>query len=132
MLELAATIAPDAALSSQEFRSLIDAMFGVIDGCRWPELHRFFTPDCVYDRPGYDPIEGLPALRRFYEHERVIASGVHTLHAFVAQDGRAVAMGEFTGLLRDGRPVHVEYADAYEFEDGKIRSRRTYFYTPSV
>jgi ketosteroid isomerase-like protein len=110
----------------------IKSMFDVIDGCEWDRLRDFYGHDCVYERPGYAPLEGLPSLEIFYRHERRIASGRHVVVDHYEKPDGIMVIGEFSGTLRDGAPVSLRYADAYDFSGGLIERRRTFFYTPLV
>jgi hypothetical protein len=111
---------------------IINAMFDVIDGREWEKLRDFFSPACVYERPGYPPLEGLGQLEHFYRHERIIASGKHVVTDHYEKPGGIMVIGDFSGVLRDGKAVSLQYADAYQFGGGLIAHRRTFFYTPMV
>lgn len=111
-------------------RDLINEMFATVDACRWDGLRAYYHPDCRYDRPGFELIQGVDGVLRFYAEERPIASGVHRVDQVVEDGERAVAFGGFDGKLRDGRDISLSFADHYRFEGGLIRERRTYFYAP--
>lgn len=107
-------------------------MFAAIDACDWDRLPAFFAGACVYERPGYGPIEGLDRLADFYRHERRIAAGAHSLTGhFESRDG-LVVVGDFAGQLRDGGDVNARFADYYLFAEGLIAHRRTYFYAALI
>jgi ketosteroid isomerase-like protein len=110
----------------------IRSMFDAIDECAWDRLGDFYNRDCVYERPGYPPLEGLTTLETFYRHERRIASGRHVVVDHYEKPDGIMVIGEFSGTLRDGAPVSLRYADAYDFAGGLIGRRRTFFYTPLV
>jgi ketosteroid isomerase-like protein len=107
-------------------------MFAAIDERRFEEFPRYFHPDIVYLRPGFEPVEGLDALVHFYRHVRLIRSGAHRVERLVADGAAAVAMGTFSGELRDGSPTKEPFADAYEFRDGLVAERRTFFFRPAI
>ena len=113
-------------------RQIIERMFDAIDSRRFDALEQLFAPGCRYERPGYPPIEGAAALLHFYEHERVIASGAHTIQKLVEADGQAAVAGAFQGTLRDGSATALEFADHYGFESDRIAWRKSYFFTPLV
>lgn len=113
-------------------RDFVSEMFGAIDSGSWHRLGEFFDSEVVYIRPGYPPIRGLADLVDFYANRRVIRSGTHVIEQVVADDSGAVAIGEVDASLRDGRPVHVRFADAYRFRDGRIVHRHTFFDVPAV
>jgi uncharacterized protein len=52
---------------------------------------------------GHSPITGIAALRRFYEQERIIDSGTHTLDQVLAGADWVAVRGRFDGRLRDGQ-----------------------------
>lgn len=93
----------------------------------------WFAEDAVYHRPGYLPMLGREALRRFYGGERVIESGAHHLDELVVQDRRVAVRGRFVGRLRDGSAVEVGFADFLAYDaDGRVRERRSFFDVPAV
>jgi ketosteroid isomerase-like protein len=111
---------------------LIQHLFQSIDTQQWDKLPRFFTPEVTYERPGYDPLVGLEQMLHFYRMVRVIASGTHTLEQVVSDEGRGACWGRFVGVHKDGSPLDERFADVYTFADGKIATRRSYFFRPAV
>lgn len=96
-------------------------------------LLTLFAADAVYRRPGYEPLVGATALERFYRSRRVISSGRHTITELVAEGGKVAVRGGFTGLLKSGERVEVEFADFFTVNrDGLFASRDTFFFTPAV
>ncbi|MEU7134115.1 nuclear transport factor 2 family protein [Streptomyces sp. NPDC046261] len=111
---------------------LVGDLFQVIDNRRWADLASVFAEDAVYERPGYEPLEGLARIRRFYEHERVIAAGRHHVE-HVAGGAEAVACwGRFLGSDKDGGALDEAFADTYVLRDGKILRRKTFFFRPAI
>jgi ketosteroid isomerase-like protein len=110
----------------RRYYELVDS--GDIDG-----LVGLFAPHAVYHRPGYQPLVGHGDLRRFYQSQRVIDAGAHTLTRIVA-DGYDVAVnGEFAGVLRDGRQVRLRFADFFTLTpDLAFERRDTFFFAPLV
>ncbi|WP_255167900.1 nuclear transport factor 2 family protein [Natrononativus amylolyticus] len=89
-------------------------------------LLELFADDVRYDRPGQAAIEGIEALRAFYERDRPLEDGSHeVVHVLV--DGRHVAVrGRFSGV-QGGDRVAFGFADHHEFDaDGLIANRWTY------
>lgn len=111
------------------FRDSVVAMFKAIDASDWPALRQFYADGCVYDRPGFEIIEGIDALLDFYECQVPIRSGVHTLEHVIQEKGRITASGTFKGTLRTGTPILLEFMDLYVFDESKIQFRKTFFYT---
>jgi len=107
-------------------------MFSAIDAQQFDTLHEFFTSDVVYERPGYPPIRGLPALEHFYRNVRIIDSGCHDLWHVVGDPVAAACWGRFTGRSRQGDPLDERFADVYELRDGKIALRATHFYRAAI
>jgi ketosteroid isomerase-like protein len=96
-------------------------------------LVALFAPDAVYERPGYEPLEGSAAIEAFYRNERVIRDGHHTVEALFTDSPRVATKGRFEGSLRDGRPVSVRFADFWTFQaDGRVARRETFFFAPLV
>jgi ketosteroid isomerase-like protein len=111
---------------------LVTELFEIIDGCRWPELASVFAAECVYDRPGYEPLVGLRSIERFYRNERIVGSGRHEVVHIVSDLGAAACWGRFTGVSRGGQPLDERFADTYQVAEGKIVRRQTYFYRPAI
>jgi ketosteroid isomerase-like protein len=111
---------------------LVTELFGIIDGCRWDELGSVFADDCIYNRPGYEPIVGLARIQQFYRQERIVASGEHRIENTVSDLGTVACWGTFVGDSNTGQPLKIDFADIYQVHDGKILYRRTYFYRPGI
>lgn len=112
--------------------ALVTELFTIIDDARWDDLGRVFAEDCVYERPGYEPLHGQARLERFYRTERIIAAGRHEVLRIVSDLDSAACWGRFTGTSRDGAPLDEGFADTYTVRDGRITARRTYFYRPAI
>lgn len=108
-----------------------DDVAGVLD---------IFTDDATYCRPGYEPMVGREALREFYEGERVIETGRHTVLSLLVDTSRATGdadeafvRGSFEGRLKNGQTATLQFADFFRFAaDGRVSYRHTYFYAPLV
>lgn len=104
-----------------------------VDGGDVAGLLDLFTPDAVYHRPGYAPMSGRAEMAKFYQGERVIESGAHTLRSVTADDSGVAVHGEFAGVLKDGRQVSLRFADFFTVTDEGLFSRRdTFFFAPLV
>ena len=112
--------------------AVIVDLFRAVDSHDWDGLQKVFHPEIVYERPGYEPFVGIDRVMHFYQHERVLASGAHQIEQIVAEDDHAACWGCFVGARKDGSPADVRFADVYSFEDGKIKTRRSYFFRPAV
>jgi len=113
-------------------KSFITDMFHTIDSRDWEGLRGFFCDDVTYERPGYETIVGLDGLLHFYENVRIIACGQHSLTRVVVDDESGASWGSFAGKHRNGADLGVRFADCYTFEDGKIKTRVSYFFQPAV
>jgi uncharacterized protein len=114
------------------FAQHIIDMFSMIDAGDYDRLGLFFDDLILYQRPGYDDIDGLPALDDFYRNVRVIASGRHNVTQILVQSDVAVAEGVFDGVLKDGTQVSERFADFYRFANDRITERRTYFFRAAI
>jgi len=111
---------------------LVEQLFRSIDARQWDSLPLFFAPEVTYERPGYEPLVGLEQLLHFYRKVRVIASGQHILEQVVFDDEHAACWGRFVGVHKDGSAIDERFADVYTLADGKIATRRSYFFRPAV
>ena len=120
-------------MTLSEARELVARLFGVIDGARFDDLATVFAAEAVYERPGYEPLQGLPRIEHFYRHERVIGSGQHRVEDVTCSDqGSVISYGVFVGQSRDGAPLEERFADVYRVQGEKIVRRTTYFFRPAI
>ncbi|WP_438297289.1 nuclear transport factor 2 family protein [Streptomyces sp. HUAS TT7] len=111
---------------------LVANLFTIIDGRRWDDLPDVFAPDCVYERPGYEPLTGLADVDFFYRHTRIVSVGRHRVDRVVSDLGSAACWGRFTGQDRLGHPLEEGFADTYLVQGGKIVHRTTYFFRAAI
>lgn len=111
---------------------LIPRLFETVDSRRWEGLKQFFCDEIVYERPGYAPLVGRERVEKFYSEERVIASGRHFLEAVVVNGSEGACWGRFIGQHKNGSPLDERFADCYTFHEGKIKTRKSYFFRPAV
>jgi uncharacterized protein len=112
--------------------NLVRNILSIIDARDWPGLAALITPDIVYDRPGYPTLCGATDFMHFYTHVRMIADGRHRLDSLLTNELTGFCWGHFEGVTRGGHPIAEIFADWYEFENGRIRRRRTFFYRPAI
>ena len=112
--------------------AVIREMFAVIDAADYPSLREIFHPEIVYRRPGYPPLDGIESVLAFYQHDRVIAVGRHTLSAVVSEGQHAACSGRFVGTHKNGGAIDEEFADVYEFAGSRIIRRQSFFFRPAV
>jgi ketosteroid isomerase-like protein len=111
---------------------LIRTMFQTIDKCDWNGLQHVFCEDMTYERPGYEPFIGYELVQQFYRKDRVIASGEHLLEKIVINQDCGACWGRFVGMNKNGSPIDERFADVYTFENGKVKTRRSYFFRPVI
>jgi ketosteroid isomerase-like protein len=113
--------------------ALVHAYYSKVDAGDVEGLLALFAADAVYRRPGYEPMQGKQSLESFYRGERVIAQGRHEVVTLVAESPRVAVTGSFSGELKDGSQVHLDFADFFTVgADGLFAHRETYFYVPLV
>lgn len=110
----------------------IASLFETVDARRWEDLKQFFCEEVVYERPGYAPLVGRERLEVFYSKERVIACGKHLLENVVVNEGTGACWGRFVGRHKNGSDLDERFADCYTFKNGKILTRKSYFFRPAV
>ena len=114
-------------------QNFVTELFRKIDSRDWEALPSSFAEDVVYERPGYDPLVGRDRVMKFYREERVIAGGEHRLERIVLDDGAGACWGRFVGVHKNGSALDEGFADVYTLdEQGRIKTRRSYFFRPAV
>jgi branched-chain amino acid aminotransferase len=111
---------------------LITRLFETVDSRQWEGLKNFFCDEMIYERPGYDPLVGRERVEKFYREERVIASGKHLLDNIIVNESSGACWGRFVGVHKNGAALDERFADCYTFQDGKIKTRKSYFFRPAV
>ncbi|MFF8659198.1 nuclear transport factor 2 family protein [Streptomyces huasconensis] len=120
-------------IAVEEAIHMVERYYDLVDRNDIPGLVSLFAADVVYERPGYPPLRGIGELERFYRKDRVIESGRHSLRDVVTDRELIAVHGDFAGLLKNGEDVRVRFADFFRVaEDGLIRRRDTYFFSPQV
>lgn len=122
----------DLSVSIAQNSNLVFELFHVIDLSDWQALKNIFHEDILYERPGYAKFCGLDRLIQFYQRERIIASGTHNINKVITEEDSGACWGHFIGVGKNGSSIDELFAEAYSFEDGKIRTRRSYFFRPAV
>jgi ketosteroid isomerase-like protein len=111
----------------QPSEALVRRYYQRVDAHDVEALLECFSADASYRRQGTDPIHGKGALRRFYESERVIESGVHQLDDVLVGAEWVAVRGTFCGRLRTGEDVQVGFTDWHHVVGGVIDRRETLF-----
>ncbi|SEG70851.1 Ketosteroid isomerase-related protein [Thermomonospora echinospora] len=107
--------------------AIVRSYYDHVDAHRLEELLALFDEDIVYERQGTPRIMGIAALRRFYEQERIIDSGAHTLDQVLTGAEWVAVRGRFDGRLRDGQQVRIRFTDWHHFREGRIVRRESLF-----
>jgi ketosteroid isomerase-like protein len=125
------TTETDATATVTEPAAAALRYYELVDRDDVPGLVSLFAPDATYHRPGYEPMVGHAGLTTFYSGQRVIESGRHTVHTTVTEGATVAVHGEFHGVLRDGNPVDLRFADFFAVgPDGRFTRRDTFFFAP--
>ena len=122
----------DLSVNIAQNSNLVFELFHAIDLPDWQALMSVFHEDILYERPGYSEFYGLDRLIQFYQRERIIASGTHHIEKVITEENNGACWGRFIGVSKTGCPIDELLAEAYSFEDGRIRTRRSYFFRPAV
>ena len=107
-------------------------LFLAVDSSDWNMLAEIFHHDIVYERPGYEPFVGIDRLLKFYQTERIIASGKHYIEHITIEGNYGACWGRLIGVSKDDFQIDEIFADVYSFENGKIKTRKTHFFRPAV
>jgi hypothetical protein len=115
-----------------DYSALVIELFHVVDSCKWESLTDIFHSNIIYERPGYNAFVGIERLLKFYQIERVIASGKHYIEHITIDGSYGACWGRFIGVSKEACQIDELFADVYSFEKGKIKTRKTHFFRPAV
>ncbi|MFF7331878.1 nuclear transport factor 2 family protein [Streptomyces sp. NPDC090306] len=121
-----------SARSSTTVPPVISTFYERVDTGDVDAICALFAADAVYARPGYPELRSRAAIAHFYRHDRVIASGRHTIDQSVVDWGTGHSLvavrGSFEGVSRDGRPIAHRFAEFFRIgTDGLFTERETFF-----
>ncbi|MDQ1749789.1 MAG: hypothetical protein QOE71_845 [Pseudonocardiales bacterium] len=116
----------------ENHRELIEFYFDRVDNHDVDALMTVFHEEIVYHRPGYEPLRGAARMRQFYQDERVIDVGRHSVDRVLLDGDYAAAYGTFEGTSRQGAALAMTWCEIYGFLGDKINYRRSYFFTPAA
>ena len=108
-----------------QFRSILNEYYSLVDANEYDDLYTLFSDDVTYERPGTETIQGKAEFRHFYEHERPLSNGSHSVDQIIVDGNTAVVKGQFAGIL-DGTHVSFGFADIHVFDGSQITDRYTY------
>jgi ketosteroid isomerase-like protein len=124
---------PSSQTSRQvDWESFVNRLFGCIDNRDWQGLSDILHDEAVYERPGYAPFVGKPAIMDFYLTKRIISRGRHVVEKVLSDGANIACWGSFSGFGKDGANLGARFADVYRIRDGRIDLRRTFFDSPAV
>jgi uncharacterized protein len=112
--------------------SLINETYAIIDTAAYSRLEEVFDPNVVYERPGFDSIFGLVALREFYFTLRDVSTGTHELFEFFECERGVATYGEFHGRSKKGRKLHEQFVDVFLFGRDLVVARKTFFFRKGI
>jgi ketosteroid isomerase-like protein len=113
-------------------QGLVKGLFGCIDGRDWAGLSDFLHDEAIYERPGYEPFVGKPAILDFYLTKRIISCGEHLVEKVLSDGANVACWGSFSGVAKNGRNLRMRFADVYRIREGRIDLRRTFFDSPGI
>jgi ketosteroid isomerase-like protein len=127
----------EAGMNIQTFRpedseGLVKGLFGCIDGRDWAGLSEFLHDEAIYERPGYEPFVGKPAILDFYLTKRIISLGQHRVERVLSDGANIACWGSFSGVAKNGGNLSTRFADVYRIREGRIDLRRTFFDSPAI
>jgi hypothetical protein len=82
------------------YSTLVIELFSAVDSSHWEALADIFHSNIVYERPGYNPFVGIDRLLKFYQMERVIASGKHQIEHITIDGSYGACWGDFLVLVK--------------------------------
>ena len=112
--------------------SFVNRLFGCIDNRDWQGLSDVLHDEAIYERPGYAPFVGKPAIMDFYLTKRIISCGTHVVEKVLSDGANIACWGSFSGFGKDGSNLGARFADVYRIRDSRIDLRRTFFDSPAV
>ncbi|MCA9902498.1 MAG: nuclear transport factor 2 family protein [Anaerolineae bacterium] len=115
-----------------DIESTIDSYFQIVDARQFDELVHVFHREIEYERPGFDKLIGVEAVIDFYKNTRDIAAGHHELYGKLVCGQTAACWGRFEGSKKDGSRIDERFSDILTFEQGKMRTRVTFFFRPAI
>ena len=115
-----------------DWESFVNRLFGCIDNRDWQALSDLLHDEAVYERPGYAPFVGKPAIMDFYLTKRIISRGRHVVEKVLSDGANIACWCSFSGLGKDGSNLGTRFADVYHIRDSRIDLRRTFFDSPAV
>lgn len=109
----------------------LEGYYEAIDEKKLDIVFSLFSSEIIYIRGKREPIKGIKQLRRFYEEPggRIIEEGKHLKLKFnLSPSGIYVVNGHFSGRLKNGEAVGVDFIDNFTFnEEDKVTLRITTF-----
>jgi ketosteroid isomerase-like protein len=108
-------------------QTVVRRYYELVDAGKVEDLLALFHEEIVYERQGTPDIQGMAAMRRFYEQERSIDQGHHELGQIMTDGFWVAVRGQFQGRLKTGVEVRLRFTDWHRFRDGLIDRRETLF-----
>jgi hypothetical protein len=120
-----------AACPTQYFtdrEEFIQNYYNEIDSGNIDAVCDMFSDEIYYRRGTQVRIQGKKALEEFYRSHRVIESGQHKDLKYIHWLRQlTIVQGHFSGVLKTGEGVDVDFMDSFTIRNGKIQLRITTF-----
>jgi hypothetical protein len=113
-------------------KNQIIKLFEIVDNQKWDQLNYIFHPLIIYERPGFDKLNGIDEVVNFYKKDRKIISGKHIFLSIMEDKSKFVCWGRFVGIDKNNFAIDIEFVDLYTFDKELIQFRKTFFYTPLI
>ncbi|MCL9818080.1 nuclear transport factor 2 family protein [Natronocalculus amylovorans] len=110
---------------STPLRSILEEYYALVDANEYEKMYTLFSDDITYERPGSETIYGKDDFRRFYEKERPLSDGSHSIDQILITENTAAVKGHFSGR-QNGKEVSFGFADFHVFDGKQITDRYTY------
>lgn len=111
---------------------VVQRLYYLIDMGEFAEACLLFREDCEFSRPGYEVFKGRIEVEAFYSETRLVATGRHRIRRVVQEHPAVAAEGTFDAVLKSGVRIASSFCDLFDFEEGLIARRRTYYYVPGA
>lgn len=114
-------------------RRAVEGYFAALNAGRFPELAGVLAETVEIHTVGADPVVGRDtAIAHFTSLLAGYADHEDRVTRWLETDGAIVTEIDFTGRLRDGRPVRFAALDVFDLSEGRITKVATWYDTRAV
>lgn len=115
-------------MDAKDQENILIKYYRVVDDDNFAAALDLFDDRIHYVRGTKTVIDGKNEMSNFYKKDRQIASGAHKDFIFQSQPLQTEVNGHFSGQLKTGERVEIDFRDIFIFnEDEKIIKRTTTF-----